>query len=165
MNTVILYDSLTGNTAYLAQKLAEHRPGIACGKAGELSISDADRVFLGFWTDKGGISDNLRKILPELSGKEIFLFGTAGFGKNEEYFAQIIDRVKKELPASCQVIGWYMCAGRMGDNVRRRYEAMLENPDTREKGKMLLENFKAVLSHPNQQDVDQLEEKIREIDW
>lgn len=165
MKTVILYDSLTGNTAYLAEKLAEYRPGIPYGKAGELDVSDADRVFLGFWTDKGGISDNLRKVLPELVGKEIFLFGTAGFGKEEDYFAQIISRVKGELPTSCRVVGWYMCAGRMGEGVRRRYESMLENPETAEKGKMLLENFEAALSHPNQKDADLLEEKIRQIGW
>lgn len=152
MKTAILYDSATGNTAYLAAELAKALPCAPAGRVGEVDVSAAQRVYLGFWTDKGRCSDQLKAVLPALAGKEVFLFGTAGFGASSAYFSQIIGRVAALLPADCALVGWYMCAGRMSEGVRRRYEAMLSNPAQAEKAKELPANFDAVSSHPNEED-------------
>lgn len=94
-----------------------------------------------------------------MPGKKVFLFGTAGFGAAEDYFAQIIERVRAELPQDCTVTGWYMCAGRMSEAIRLRYEEMLENPATKRKAQLLLANFDAVQAHPNADDAIALLEK------
>lgn len=161
MKTAILYDSATGNTAYLAQALKQEYPQAVYCTPQDCDIEQAERVFVGFWTDKGTCSERLQAVLPKLAGKEVFLFGTAGFGASQEYFAQIIARVSEKLPDSCRVIGWYMCAGRMGEGVRKRYEAMCQVPETREKGEMLLRNFELAATHPNEQDVAALLEQVR----
>lgn len=162
MKIAVLYDSATGNTAYLAQALQKAYPEAAVCTPDTCSVADADCVLLGFWTDKGTCSDKLKAVLPQLAGKQVFLFGTAGFGASESYFAQLIDRVKVELPEDCQVLGWYMCAGRMGQGVRRRYEQMCKDPATREQGEMLLHNFDAALAHPNADDAQELVDRCRE---
>lgn len=158
MDAMIVYDSATGNTEYLARALGKALPGVPCCRVGTLSIAETEalaavgRVYLGFWTDKGTCSQGLRELLPALAGKKVFLFGTSGFGASEDYFAQIIERVRAELPADCTVTGWFMCAGRMSEVVRLRYEEMLENPETERKAQLLLANFDAVQAHPNADD-------------
>lgn len=156
---VIVYDSATGNTKFLAEQLAAALPGVPCGPVGAADVSGADLVFLGFWTDKGSCSEALRAFLPALAGKRVFLFGTAGFGGSPEYFGQIITRVSSLLPGSCTVEDWFMCQGRMGEAVRRRYEAMAADPASAEKGKALLENFERASAHPDQKDVEALAAK------
>ena len=71
---VIVYDSATGNTKFLAEQLAAALPGVPCGPVGTADVSGADLVFLGFWTDKGSCSEALRAFLPALAGKRVFLF-------------------------------------------------------------------------------------------
>ena len=161
MKTAILYDSATGNTAYLAQALKQEYPQAVYCTPQDCDIQQAECVFVGFWTDKGTCSERLQAVLPKLAGKEVFLFGTAGFGASQEYFAQIIARVSEKLPDSCRVIGWYMCTGRMGEGVRKRYEAMCQVSETREKGEMLLRNFELAAAHPNELDVAALLEQVR----
>ena len=154
-------DNPPGNTHWLAAALHKAYPDATLWQPDTCSVAGADCVLLGFWTDKGTCSDKLKAVLPQLAGKKVFLFGTAGFGASDSYFSQLIDRVKAELPADCQVMGWYMCAGRMGEGVRRRYEQMCENPETREKGEMLLRNFEAAAAHPNADDATALVERCR----
>ena len=101
-------------------------------------------------------SDRLRAVLPSLAGKQIFLFGTAGFGADQAYFSQIIRRLEGELPQNSTVIGWYMCPGRMGEGVRRRYEAMLQDPVSAGQAELLLKNFDAVRTRPDERDAQAL---------
>lgn len=161
MKLAVWYDSATGNTEYLARQLAEALPGASCAPAerGE----DGELICLGFWTDKGTCSDRLKAQLPRLAGKRVFLFGTAGFGGSEEYFSAIARRVAAELPEDCRVEGWYLCPGRMGEGVRRRYEAMARDPATREQGERMLENFRAAQSHPDEADARALIQRVREL--
>ena len=152
MKQIILYDSATGNTEYLAKALSHALPNVPCGPVGSLDCSKAELVYLGFWTDKGTCSDRLRAVLPSLAGKQIFLFGTAGFGGAPEYFEQILARVAGCLPDSARLVGRFMCQGRMPQAVRDRYAAMEESP----RRTMMLENFDRALPHPDAGDLSAL---------
>ena len=156
---VVVYDSATGNTKFLAEQLAAALPGVPCGPVGTADVSGADLVFLGFWTDKGSCSEALRAFLPALAGKRVFLFGTAGFGGSPEYFGQIITRVSGLLPGAGTGGDWSVSEGRRGGAARRRYQAMAADPATAEKGKALLENFERASAHPNQKDAEALAAK------
>ena len=114
MELSIVYDSRTGNTAFLARELARAFPAVDCRRLEEAEGPLARRVCLGFWTDKGTCSEAVRAFLPALAGRRIFLFGTAGFGLSQAYFAQIIQRVAAQLPADARMEEWFMCQGRMG---------------------------------------------------
>ena len=54
-------------------------------------------IYVGFWTDKGNASKEALDYLKTLHHQKIFLFGTAGFGKSDNYFKKIIDKVKEVL--------------------------------------------------------------------
>ena len=112
----------------------------------------ADVVFVGFWCDKGSCGPAVQHFLQGLAGKRVFLFGTCGFGESDEYFAQILDRVRAYLPAEAQCIGGAMCQGKMGVGVKRRYEGMLEKDPENAQARMLIDNWNKAQSHPNEGD-------------
>lgn len=161
MKYAICYESRTGNTAMLAEKIRKILPiedCVYCGAPHSMGMS-ADLIFVGFWTDKGSCPDSLAEFLRGLDGKQVFLFGTAGFGGSDVYFAQILERVKKELPNSAKVIGSFMCQGKMPQAVAERYEAMAPSC----KRDMMLENFQKALAHPNVEDLQALENAVKNL--
>lgn len=124
--------------------------------------SGADVVFVGFWCDKGSCSPAAQHFLQGLAGKRVFLFGTCGFGESDEYFAQILDRVRAYLPADAQYIGGAMCQGKMGMGVKRRYEGMLEKNPENAQARMLIDNWNKAQSHPNEDDVSRIAAAAKE---
>lgn len=124
--------------------------------------SEADVVFVGFWCDKGSCSPAVQHFLQGLAGKRVFLFGTCGFGESDEYFAQILERVRAYLPADAQYIGGAMCQGKMGMGVKRRYEGMLEKDSESAQARMLIDNWNKAQSHPNEDDVSRIAAAAKE---
>ena len=122
----------------------------------------ADVVFVGFWCDKGSCSPAVQHFLQGLAGKRVFLFGTCGFGESDEYFAQILDRVRAYLPADAQCIGGAMCQGKMGVGVKRRYEGMLEKDPENAQAHMLIDNWNKAQSHPNEGDFSRIAAAAKE---
>ena len=104
MSYAIVYDSRTGNTEALARAVAAALPSegrLAFGRVDEVdraAVAQADRVYAGFWTNRGDCGDELAEVLASLADKDVFLFGTAGFGADETYFAGVMARVAVHLP-------------------------------------------------------------------
>lgn len=124
--------------------------------------SEADVVFVGFWCDKGSCSPAVRHFLQGLAGKRVFLFGTCGFGESDEYFAQILERVRAYLPVDARFIGGAMCQGKMGMGVKRRYEGMLEKDPENAQARMLIDNWNKAQSHPNEDDFSRIAAAAKE---
>lgn len=124
--------------------------------------SEADVIFVGFWCDKGSCSPAVQHFLQGLAGKRVFLFGTCGFGESDEYFAQILDRVRAYLPADAQYIGGAMSQGKMGMGVKRRYEGMLEKDSENAQARMLIDNWNKAQSHPSEDDFSRIAAAAKE---
>ena len=163
MTYSIVFSSRTGNTEQLARAIRSVLPAGDCLYFGgpDAAALAADRLYIGFWTEKGSCDEAMAAFLAGVQNKEVFLFGTAGFGLSQAYFAQIIQRVAAQLPADARMEEWFMCQGRMGDGVRQRYEAMLADPAAEAKARQLLENFHSAASHPDRADAAALVEKVR----
>ena len=159
MSYSIVYSSHTGNTALLAQTIRDTLPASDCVYFGapDAKALAADTIYAGFWTDKGTCDEQVAQFLQSLSGQKVFLFGTAGFGGAPAYFEQILNRVRENLPETTELIGSYMCQGKMPAAVRARYEAMEDNP----RRAAMIENFDRALSHPDAQDLDALANAVR----
>lgn len=162
MTYSVVYSSKTGNTRMLAEAIRSFLPNENCTYMGEPSSQAlvADRIYVGFWTDKGTCDPETAAFLSELTTQEVFLFGTAGFGGTTSYFETILRRVSGHLHDSAQVIGTYMCQGKMPVSVRTRYEKMLASPDHAPNLPMMIENFDRALSHPDADDLAQLKEAV-----
>lgn len=167
MTYAIVYDSRTGNTKELARAVADALPEegrLAFGRIGEVdpaALAEAERVYAGFWTNRGDCTDEMAEVLASLDNKEVFLFGTAGFGADATYFAGVGARVLVHLPSTAQVIGVFMCQGRMPMSVRERYEQQAEaNPAQAARMTQLIENFDEALTHPNDDDRARLRAEV-----
>lgn len=159
MKYAIVYASKTGNTKVLANTIQACLPTDCLVYHGEASedAKQADMIFVGFWTDKGTCDEATQKLLKTLHNKQVFLFGTAGFGGDVSYFIQIIDRVKQHVSEDNTLLGSYMCQGKMPQVVRDRYVTMAkDNP----KMNGMIENFDKALSHPDNEDITLLQEAI-----
>lgn len=157
MSYSIVYSSRTGNTALLAQTIRDALPAGDCLYFGapDARALEADTIYVGFWTDKGTCDETISSFLQSITGQKVFLFGTAGFGGAPAYFAQILERVEQNLK-DVNVVGSYMCQGKMPEAVRNRYLAMEESP----RRTAMLENFEQALSHPDAQDLARLKEAV-----
>ena len=156
MRYSIVYSSNTGNTRQLAEEIEKQLPAgelVYCG-APDAAALQAEVLFVGFWTDKGSCDEKVAELLKHADGKTVYLFGTAGFGQSQQYFDQILARVRENLPAGAVYGGGFMCQGRMPQAVRSRYEAMQAKEAENARYKMLIENFDAALAHPNADDLE-----------
>lgn len=114
MNIAVITNSKSGNTVQLARALREGFAVSGSAPICDIELPDApdvsqledavsrvlaaDAVCVGFWCDKGSCTGGVAKLLERMDGKRVFLFGTCGFGGSQEYFDQIIERVKEHLP-------------------------------------------------------------------
>ena len=163
MSYAIVFSSKTGNTKMLADTLHECLPPEGCVYFGgpDPAALEADTLYVGFWTDKGKADEDTAAFLKQLHGKELFLFGTAGFGGSEEYFNKILKAVGQPLDESNTVFGSYMCQGKMPLSVRQRYEGMKKQPIHLPNLDALIENFDKALSHPDAEDLQRLKQAVK----
>lgn len=158
MKYAIVFSSQTGNTKQLAEVVSSVLPQAdLCffGSPSQEALQE-ERLFIGFWTDKGRCNQEIIDFLKTLKGKEVFLFGTAGFGGSQEYFDKILSSVQKCLAASNTVIGTYMCQGKMPQSVRKRYVKMKNSPLPIPNVDKMIENFDTAVSHPDETDLQKL---------
>ena len=155
MSYAIVYSSRTGNTKLLADTVRETLPREACLYFGPPSPEAlrADRIYVGFWTDKGTCDGDTAAFLKEITTQELYLFGTAGFGEDEAYFSKVLDRTAKHLGKSVRPVGRFMCQGKMPMTVRQRYEKMLRSPIHMPNLEGMIANFDRALSHPDARDL------------
>ena len=118
------------------------------------------------------LAEEIRK---RLGKKECVCFGTveeAGTavradiifaGGAQSYFDQILERVKGHLAADNEVVGTYMCQGKMPQSVRKRYEGMMEQNPGDERIKGMIENFDRAVQHPDEADLNMLGEAVRDV--
>ena len=162
MKYAIVYSSQTGNTAMLAEAIRTELPVHDCLYFGapDPKALEADRIYIGFWTDKGTCDEKTSIFLKALTTQQIFLFGTAGFGGDEEYFQGILAKVRQELAPEVTVVGQFMCQGKMPPEVRRRYASLDKelSPD------IMLSNFEQALTHPDDGDLHNLVLAIQDLD-
>ena len=165
MKTSIVYSSKTGNTRQLADAIAAALPEndiLYIGTPYEVALA-ADRLFIGFWTDKGSCNSEIADFLKTVKNKQIFLFGTAGFGGDAAYFDKVLHAAKKHLDGSNTLLGSYMCQGRMPQSVRDRYVKMKASPLPIPNVDMLIENFDRAATHPDAEDLQKLKDAVAQL--
>ena len=159
----IIFSSLTGNTKQLAETIRAALPAEGCNYFGAPETAElrSEMLYVGFWTDKGSCSSEISAFLKTVKGKQVFLFGTAGFGGDAAYFNKVLSAVKKHLDGSNTLLGSYMCQGKMPQSVRDRYVKMKASPLPMPNVDMLIENFDRALAHPDAGDLERLKQAVQ----
>lgn len=165
MTYSIVFSSVTGNTACLAERVKASLPTdklVYFGSPNEIApISDI--LFVGFWVDKGKPDSASEQFLKAIENKSIFLFGTAGFSDNNGYYEKLLENASKCIKPSNKLMGSFICQGKMPDSVRNRYESMLSANPKDEKIKTMIENFDKAKCHPDNSDLEILSQKVKSI--
>ena len=106
MSCAVVWSSKTGNTELLARSIVEFM-GDDCVYAGGPSSDalGADRVYVGFWTDKGSCDESIAAFLTALDSQEVFLFGTAGFGGSGTHKGPRVDTRHRDCGGHVHVSG------------------------------------------------------------
>ena len=161
MDYMVVYTSKTGNTEKVAAEIFGVLPGGSKDiQRVEEVRGEADTYFVGFWNDKGTCSSNIMDFLSTLHGKKVALFGTCGFGCSDAYYDTVYRRFADHLKSTNQIIGHYICQGKMPETVLHRYEAMkAANPDC-SRWDECIDNYRNALSHPNADDMQSLFEAV-----
>ena len=158
----INFSSLTGNTRMLSDTIRGALPEELCDYFGDAKSADpdAEMIYVGFWTDKGNADEAALNALKNLRNKNVFLFGTAGFGVEDAYFQWVLNNVKASMDESNTLVGEFMCQGKMQQAVRDRYVKMKAQPDAAPNLDQLIDNFDRALSHPDAADLENLRQAI-----
>lgn len=156
MDYMVVYSSRTGNTKQIAKEIFGALPGMSKDMQNieEYSGKDADTFFVGFWANRGTCDMSVIDLISDLHGKKIALFGTCGFGGDEEYYKTIEQKVSVFIPDDCEYLGIFMCQGKMPMQVRKKYEISMEDQKQEAWRKKMLQNFDEALFHPNETDFE-----------
>lgn len=155
MKYSIVFSSVIGNTKKLSETIKNKVDECYFGKPCDEAL-DADVIFVGFWTIGNSCGSDIKSFIEKLSGKKVFIFGTAGYDNTKEYFSGILGSVKDLIPQSNTIIGTYMCQGKVSDAIQNKIKEA-----TPEKFEAIKDNLVESLNHPNENDIKLL---ISEID-
>ncbi len=150
MNILILYSSVTGNTQFLAKSLKSSEHTLTFQPVYPYPKNlDYDIIFLGFWVYRGAPDPRMIRLMQQIKGKRIALFGTLSAYPHSKHAQKVIARAHKYL-ADNTILGSFLCLGRLE---QKRYQRKFTNPGSKhpmdeERKERLLEGQK----HPNQED-------------
>ena len=165
MTEAIIYDSLSGNTESLAKEIKSIKKNAYYEKIYDKLIEELpeyDIYYIGSPIIKGMCTDKIKRLLQKIENKKIFLFITTGY-KGEDYYESLTRRILEIIPKSNQILGTFLCQGKMQDAVKERYIKLIQEHPEDKNLKVSIENFEQAKTHPDQKDKKDLIEKIQEL--
>lgn len=165
MTEAIIYDSLSGNTESLAKEIKSIKKNAYYEKINNKLIEELpeyDIYYIGSPIIKGICTDKIKRLLQKIENKKIFLFITTGY-KGEDYYESLTRRILEIIPKSNQILGTFLCQGKMQDAVKERYIKLIQEHPEDKNLKVSIENFEQAKTHPDQKDKKDLIEKIQEL--
>lgn len=166
MKSIIIYDSLTGNTQELAETIKEKLIDAYYEKISDKLIEEVpegDIYYVGTPIIKGMCTEKIRCLLEKLENKKVFLFATAGFGGSKEYFDTLEERIKKIIPKSTKIMGAFFCQGKMKNQVKDKYLQLIREHPEDKNLQVSLQNFEQAKMHPDEKDKEDLRKQIEKI--
>ena len=165
MTEAIIYDSLSGNTESLAKEIKSIKKNAYYEKINDKLIEELpeyDIYYIGSPIIKGMCTDKIKRLLQKIENKKIFLFITTGY-KGEDYYESLTRRILEIIPKSNQILGIFLCQGKMQDAVKERYIKLIQEHPEDKNLKVSLENFEQAKPYPDENDKKDLIEKIQEL--
>lgn len=158
LDYLVIYESETGNTKKIATEIFAALPGMSKDL---IEINERDEIpeakiyFVGFCVHRGTCSIEVGNFLGGLSGKAVALFATCGAGSSEEYFKHIENSARIWVEDDNLYLGGFVCQGKMPQQVRMKYEAMLHNGSEEDSAKFQrqIQNFDEAMIHPTKEDL------------
>lgn len=154
MKNAVVFNSISGNTEQIANAIKETIGDVGYfGKPSDEAL-EADVIYVGSWVMAFSCTPDIKEFLAKLNGKKVFVFATAGYGSTPEFFAPIIASIKENVNSSNEIIGEFICQGKVAD---KKLEAI--KADAAKYASMKDELDKSA-AHPNADDISALKSKL-----
>lgn len=164
MKYEIAYCSRSGNTAMLAEEIAEllSAENISMTDLNvDTASDDADVYIIGYGFNRGSAPLCVMDTLELTEGKEVIIFVTSGMEPVEQYRIAVERKVKPFIPDDCKYHGLCLCAGQFPEEVINAAEAELQNDPDNRQAQMVLDNHATTKNRPNEEDI----QNVREFVW
>lgn len=164
MKYEIAYCSRSGNTALLAEEIAELLSAEEVNLTDldiDTASDDADVYIIGYGVNRGSVPLNIMDALELAEGKELLLFVTSGIAPTEQYRLVLERKVKPFIPDDCIYHGLFLCAGRFPDEVISSAEKTLQSDPDNRQAQIILASHEVTKTSPNEEDI----QSIREFVW
>ncbi|MFI3115270.1 MAG: flavodoxin family protein [Clostridia bacterium] len=155
MKKSIVFSSATGNTELLAKEIQENiGDTVYFGKPSDEAL-DADVIYIGSFAQAFSCTADIKEFASKISNKKVFLFMTAGYGSTTEFFAPIMASFKENINDTNEIIGEFICQGKVSDSKKNAIKQM----DEAKFNTMEPELLKAE-SHPDANDISNLKASL-----
>lgn len=157
MKYEIAYLSGSGNTEKLANGIADSLPqedtfvtDLSC----EEITGKADVYLIGFGMKKHAIPLKIMELLDQLEGKTILFFVTASVKPTEDHIKVVEQKLDPFMPSDCDYRGLYLCPGQVSEETISKLSTIIEFEPDNEQAKAAYEVCKYTIGHPNQEDIN-----------
>ncbi|WP_304206188.1 flavodoxin family protein [Peptostreptococcus russellii] len=172
MKIALVYNSLTGNTKKLAEGVFENIPEKYTKNIFEIDddfdIELYDIVIPTFWVDRSAPNAKMKDFILKLRNTKVFLLATMGFFPDSEHGRDCIENSLKLLDSSCELIGYFICNGKVNTKLLEKMGKMKTNSPSEEafKAHMLdsknLIKYRILGEHTNDLDVEYASARVNE---
>lgn len=155
MKKSIVFSSVTGNTELLANEIKNKIGEVSYfGKPCDEAL-DADIIYIGSWTMANTCTPDIKEFISKINNKKVFLFVSCGYGSTDSFFGPVINSVKELVNETNEIIGEFICQGKVSSNKIEAIKKMDEQKYNNMKDE--LDNSQ---THPDQNDISNLISKI-----
>nr|WP_255814112.1 flavodoxin family protein [Acidaminobacter sp. JC074] len=156
VKTIIIYSSITGNTKKLAHAIYNHKSTFDIMAVEDVNDLKAyDRIYLGYWVNRGTADEATLKLLKDITNKEIAAFGTSGQYSDSPVSLKYSNSVNDLILSDNVYLGGYICLGKIEESRTERRLKIAKG----EKHYLTEEGYKRHLEsrkHPDEEDIDRL---------
>lgn len=151
MKYAVIYQSKSGNTRFIAEKIFEQLAApekelCDIDKSAQLPV--ADMYFVGFGVHNESCSMDMIDCMELLEGMKFALFVTCGFVPSDQYKAKLEKMLEVWFPENAEYLGMYLCQGKVE---KKQQQTMIE--EMPEAGEQLQQLFLMGSSHPDEEDI------------
>lgn len=153
MKNLVVYSSITGNTKRIAEAIAASLQGSELHTTvSNPQVAQDDKVFVGFWCDKGHMDEPAKNFITNSGIKKVALFGTLGGDPKSEPAQNYLKRVLAELPSDIEVLAIRLWQGKVDPKV---LEMMSRMPNARPMTPERKARLDEAAKHPTSQDCEE----------
>lgn len=131
MKVHVIYSSLSGCTKRLAEHIYEdlETPNKAIFDLAQgQPDTDADVLLLGYWVDKGGPNEEMKKLMQTISGKYVGVFCTLAYFCDSNHGIDSLMKGAEMLKEKNTIIGTYVCNGALAPKLIKQFRQRAAGP-------------------------------------
>ncbi len=163
MKILLVYSSKTGNTKKVAMAIGEALGVEPVAVEENPSPAGYDLVIAGYWVDRGTADAKMKTYLGKMSNQKIALFATLGAEADSKHAAQCLENGAALLGAGCEVVGKFICQGKVADEMVEMMKKMFPAGHPHAMTPERLARIERAASHPDEKDLAEAKAYFREL--